>query len=133
MIGSRFDIIVDRLAWDRQVQDIGVAIDAALAGLGENDEFMGKVAADRPGLGPHRNGLEAHAGEDPQIGNEHALIGTARRCFVDIEGIGVLHQKLAAAHHAEPRPLLVAELPLDVIEDLRQLAIAVNGRRGRSR
>ena len=42
---------------------------------------------------------------------------------VDVEAVGVLHQELTAPHHAEARADLVAELPLDVIEHLRHVAV----------
>ena len=87
---------------------------------------MALIAADRPRLGPHRNRFQSHAREDAQIGDEHALIGAPRRRLVDIEGIGVLHQEFAPAHDAEARPLLVAELPLDMVEVLRQVAIGAD-------
>src|SRR5215468_5858938 len=40
-----------------------------------------------------------------------------------VEGIGILHQKFASAHYAEARSDLVAEFPLDVIENARQLLV----------
>src|SRR3546814_11450680 len=46
---------------------------------------------------------------------------------VQVEAVGVLHQKLAPAHHAEAGTYLVAELPLDVVERARQVAIASGG------
>src|SRR3546814_1984053 len=47
-------------------------------------------------------------------------------CSSDL-AVGVLHQKLAPAHHAEAGTYLVAELPLDVVERARQVAIASGG------
>ena len=88
---------------------------------------MAEVAADRPGFGPHRNGGEAKAGEGAQIGGEHLVVGAACARLVEVEGIGVLHQELARTHHAEPRPHLVAELPLDVVEIERQVLVRANG------
>ncbi len=76
-----------------------------------------------PGFGAHRDRLQPHPREGAQIGDEHPVVGTARRGLVDIERIGVLHQEFAAAHHAEARTLLVAELPLDVIEIERQALV----------
>ena len=87
---------------------------------------MREIAADRPGLGRHRNGFESHARKGAQVGDEHLVVGDAGGGLVDIEGIGILHQELAPAHDAEARTLLVAELPLDVIEILRQIAIGAN-------
>ena len=42
-----------------------------------------------------------------------------------MEGVGVLHDEFARAHHAEARPDLVAELGLDLVEIDRQLAVAL--------
>jgi hypothetical protein len=81
---------------------------------------VAEIAADRAGLGAHRDRLQAHPREGAQIGDEHLVVGAPRRRLVDVERIGVLHQEFAAAHHAEARTLLVAELPLDVIEVERQ-------------
>src|SRR5690606_33352226 len=65
-----------------------------------------------------------HARKDRAIGLEHRAIAGERRLDVAIEGVRVLHRELAAAHYAESRPALVAELRLDVIEVLRQLLVA---------
>ena len=49
-----------------------------------------------------------------------------RAGLVEIEGIGVLHQEFAPAHHAEARAHLVAEFPLDVIEVERQVPVGAH-------
>ncbi len=87
---------------------------------------MGQVAADRAGLRPHRDRLEPHTRERAQIGDKHLVVGPARGRLIEVEGISVLHQELAPAHDAEARTLLVPELPLDVIENLGQVAIRAN-------
>src|SRR5580704_4467562 len=58
------------------------------------------------------------ARESAQVGHEHPVVRTDGARLVEVEGIVVLHQELAAAHHAEARTHLVPELPLDVIEVL---------------
>ena len=63
------------LAGHRQVEEVAVAEDLALAGLGQDDEFVAEVAADRAGVGAHRDRLQAHAREGAQIGDEHAVVG----------------------------------------------------------
>ena len=103
-----------------------MAIDLALAGVGENDEFVAEIAADRAGLGHHRHRFQSHAGEGAQIGHEHLVVGFARVVEGEVEGIGILHQELAAPHHAESWPDLIAELPLDVIEDARQVLVGLH-------
>ena len=87
---------------------------------------MGKVAADRAGFGAHGNGGEAEPGESAQIGGELLVVGMARARLIEVEGVGVLHQKLARAHDAETRPHLVAELPLDVVEVERQILVGAH-------
>ena len=93
-----------------------------------DDELVAKIAADRAGVGPHRHGLQPHAREGAQIGHEHLVIGAARAVGVDVEGVAVLHQELAPAHDAEARADLVAELPLDVIENARQVLVRAHRR-----
>ena len=88
---------------------------------------MAHVAADGAGIGGHRDRLQAHALEGAQIGDEHLAIGAARALDIDVEGVAVLHQEFAAAHDAEARADLVAELPLDVEEVARQVAIGFHG------
>ena len=86
---------------------------------------MAEVAADRAGIGAHRDRLQAHAGKGAQVGHEHIVVGADGARPVDVERIVVLHQEFTAAHDAEARPHLVPEFPLDVIEVLRQVAIAL--------
>ena len=128
-MSSKFDV----RARHREVEIVLVAKHLALAGIGEDDELVAEIAADRPGIGDHRDRLQTHAREGAQVGDEHPVVGMARAVGVDVEGIGILHQEFAAAHHAEARTHLVAELPLDVIEIERQIAIRAHIARGRSR
>ncbi len=55
----------------------------------------------------------------------HAVVGFLQRFLGQVEGVGVLHQELAAAHEAEARTDFVAEFGLDLIEVDRQLLVAV--------
>ena len=63
------------LARHLEVEERLVAEDGALAGVGEDDEFVAEVAADRAGIGAHRDGLQAEPREGPEIGDEHAVVG----------------------------------------------------------
>ncbi len=54
--------------------------------------------------------------EDRAVGGAHILVGRGQALPVGVEGVGVLHDELAAAHQAEARPDLVAELGLDLVE-----------------
>ena len=80
-----------------------------------------------PDFGAHRNGGEAEPREGAQIGGKHLVIGMARAGLIEVERIGVLHQEFARAHHAEARPHLVAELPLDMIEIEWQILVGAHG------
>ena len=69
----------------RHREIILVAENLALAGVGENNELVAEVAADGPGLRPHRDRFEAEPRECAQIGNEHLVVRMPRRVLVDIE------------------------------------------------
>ena len=109
-----------------EVEIVAVAIDLALAGGGEDDELVAQIAADRPGVGDHRDGAQTHPRKGAQIGDEHAIVGMPRAGIIEIEGIGVLHQEFARAHGAESRPHLVAKLPLQVIEIEREILVGAH-------
>ena len=100
-----------------------MTIDLALAGRGQNREFVAEIAPDRPGLRDHRDRLEPHAREGPQIGDEHPVVGMPGAGLVEVERIGVLHEELPRPHGAEPRSYLVPEFPLDVVEVQRQILV----------
>ena len=76
-----------------------------------------------PDFGAHRNRFQAHALERAQVSDEHLVVGMLRAGLVEVERVGVLHQKFAAAHQPEARSHLVAEFPLDVIEIERQILV----------
>ena len=85
---------------------------------------MAEIAADGAGIGRHGDRLQAHAGVGPKVGHEHDVVGALGALEVEIEAVAVLHQELAPAHDAEAGPDLVPELPLDVVEVARQVAVA---------
>ncbi len=55
-----------------------VAIDLAFAGFRQNDEFMGKITANRPRIRAHRDGLQANPRKSAQIRHEHAIVSHFR-------------------------------------------------------
>ena len=126
--GREIAVVVDVGRRDRQVEHVAVDEHGGFPRLGQHDELVGEVAADRPGLGAHRDTGQSHAREDAEIGDEHAVVGEPRAGLIHVEGVRVLHQELAAAHHAEARALLVAELPLKMIKVLRQFAVTLDAR-----
>ena len=46
-----------------RVDEIRMDMNLAFTSIGENDEFVAEVAADRPGVGAHRDGFQPHAGK----------------------------------------------------------------------
>ena len=123
---GQIGVIVDILAGHRKIEHVAVAIDAGLAGLRQHDELVAEITADRAGLGAHRDRLQSHSREGAQVSHEHAIVGAPCAGLIKVERIGILHQEFAPAHHAETRPLLVAELPLDVIEVERQVSVRLD-------
>jgi len=118
--------VVDVVGADADGLDRSVVEHLALAGWRQDMEFVAQVAADRPGVGRHRHRLHAQALEGAEIGQHHDAVAAHGGGVVQVEGVAVLHQELAPAHHAEAGPGLVAELPLNMVEDLRQLAVAAD-------
>ncbi|MNQ66633.1 hypothetical protein D3C85_811270 [compost metagenome] len=100
--------------------------DQIFTALGQHLELVGAGTADGAGIGLHRTEIQPHAGEGGAVGSVHLLVGLDQRGLVDMEGVGVLHQELAATHHAETGTHLVAELGLDLVEVERQLLVAVH-------
>src|SRR5690606_6471500 len=113
------------LARNGLVEQITVTEYGALAGIGQDDEFVAEITADRAGIRTHRDRGKPQAGIGAQIGHEHALVGLDCRFLGEIEGIGILHQEFAAAHGAEARTDLVPTFPLDVIEVEREVLVGL--------
>ena len=67
--------------------------------------------------------LDAAAVEDFLVGPALFFKGSVEAGLVNVERVGVLHDELPEAHQAGLRPLLVAELGLFLIPDLRQLFV----------
>ena len=87
-------------------------------------ELVREGTANRAAVG--LDGAEPHAEalEDPLVGLEHHPVLAIRVGIVHVERVAVLHDELTAAHQAEARPNLVAELRLDLIEIDRQVPVA---------
>lgn len=87
---------------------------------------MRAAAADRAVVGRDRTKLEADAREDPHVRVVHLLVRFLEAFVILIKRVRVLHDELAAAHHAEARTDLVAELRLDLVEVHRHLPVALD-------
>ena len=100
--------------------------DGVFAGVGQHVEFVRAGAADRAGVRSHGAKLQAESGEDAAVGVVHVPVFALQIRERGMERVAVLHQELAAAHDAEARADLVAELGLDLVKMERQLAIALD-------
>ena len=119
-------VVVNRAAAEAEVKDGTVEEHLGFAGVGEHQEFMAVGAADGAGVGPHRDCPEPEAFIGPQVRDHVAVVGMQGAIPVHVEIVAVLHQELAAAHHPESRPHLVPELPLDMIERERKVAVGTH-------
>src|SRR5438552_2737405 len=99
--------------------------DGVLARFGEDVEFVRAGAADRAGVGGDGAELQAEAGEDARVRVVHIAVLALEVGGIDMEGIAVLHDEFAPAQDAEAGTALVAELGLDLVEVLRQRAVAL--------
>src|SRR3546814_5518488 len=68
-------IVVDVWCKHVEFEEIAVAVDLALAGFSQNDEFVAVVAADRAGVRLHRDRLQTHPREGAKISDEHPVVG----------------------------------------------------------
>ena len=112
----------------------GVAIDDfVLAGFGRDHEFMGEFSAHDAGVGLDRDGLQAAALKNARVGVIHFLVARLRGFVGGVEAVGVLHDEFLGAHEAEAGADFIAELGLDLVEILGQLAVGTQfaGHQGR--
>ena len=86
---------------------------------------MGVLAADGPAVGLDHDRRDAAAPEDVAVGQHHALIGLVQRLGVGVEAVGVLHVELAHADQAAAGAGFVAELGLDLVYQLGEVAVAL--------
>src|SRR6266446_4424956 len=100
--------------------------DRVLARGGQHLELVRQRAADGPGARLDGTEAEPAAREDAPVGVEHVPVLAPRVLDVDVERVRVLHDELAPAHEPEARPDLVAELHLDLVEVLREIAVGAN-------
>ena len=105
--------VVAVLAFDEQI----------LADARPSHELVVDAAADLPGIRLDDHQIQTEAVEDPLVRLVHDAVRLAHAVLVAVDRIGVLHQELATAKQPEPRPELVAVLPLDLVDVHRQVAV----------
>ncbi len=88
--------------------------------------FVREAAAHHAHVRTDRNGGHAAAVEDVEIGLIMRAILLVQTRVVHVQRIRIFHREFAHADEARARARIVAELGLDVIHQLRQLAIRSN-------
>ena len=107
------------------VAALGADDQRVLADRREQHELMRHAAAHHAGVGLDRDNLgHARAGENALIGAVAAIVVGFEVGLRGVEGVGVLHRKLAHADHTRARARLVAELGLDLINHKGVLRVA---------
>ncbi len=87
-------------------------------------ELLRRLATHRADVGVDGHRRHAAAVEDVEVGLDHGRVVLVQRRLAAVEGVGVLHDELAQANQAATRPRFVAELLADVVDHLRQVAVA---------
>jgi hypothetical protein len=87
---------------------------------------VGHASAHHARVAGHGDGVQVAAVEDVEIGLVELGVVGVDAGLVAVEGVGVLHRKLAHADQPGAGPRLVAELGLDLVEHHRQLAVAAD-------
>ena len=94
-----------------------------LAGVGQSHVLDRGVAADLARVGDNGQSLDVAALADVGVGLLHLVVLLLQTLLSGREAVGVLHDKLAAAHQAKAGTELIAELILNVVQVDGQLLI----------
>ena len=126
--GGNIGIILDRRFRRGQRLDVPRLAgrsegEGVLADWHRSEELLGRGAAHRAGHREHRDILQVKTGEDALVGAPLVHIGLAHALLVNGEGVGVLHDELAAADQAGAWAELVTVLGLDLVEGHRQVLV----------
>ena len=97
--------------------------EGVLADLHRSQELLGFEAAHRAGHGVHRHVLQVETVEDALVCAALVHVCLDEAFLVEGEGVGVLHDELAAADQAGARTELVAVLGLDLVQGDGQVLV----------
>src|SRR6266478_1653971 len=97
-----------------------------LTRLGNGDKLLRVLATNRPTIGMNDDETQTTTCEDSAIGFAHLAIADIEALGVGIKTIEVLHQKFACAQQPSAWTRLVTELCLKLVDELRQVTIAMN-------
>ena len=106
----------------------GTQYDRVLACVCDQYEFTGVLAADSAAVRLNLDGFQTAAAEYVAICLRHSIIGNVESALIDIEAISVLHVELAHTNQTAAWSRLIAELRLNLVDDEREVAVAVDVR-----
>ena len=100
--------------------------DRILAGGSRQQEFVGILAADGAAVGFGHQYRQAAAAVDVAVSLGHGLIACVEAFLVGVKAVGVFHSELPHPHQAGPGTGFVAKFGLYLIEDDRQVPVALH-------
>ena len=95
-----------------------------LAGVRDGHELLGVLAADSAAVRLDDHGRQAASVVDPLVSLLHLLIADIQSLPVAVEAVEVHHVELPDPQQAAAGTGLIAELGLDLVEQLGQIAVA---------
>ena len=114
-----------RLLGVGRVATAGAGDHRILAGKRGQDKLVGIFPADSPAVGFRHKYRQTAPAIDVAVGLGHSLIALLQALLVGVKAIGVLHGKFPYSHQARPGPELVPEFGLNLIQDHRQVPVAL--------
>ena len=106
------------------VTGLQTANEGVLADLAFGKELLRAAATHRARHRRDDDVADAQPVEDALVGVAVAVVDGLEPVVVDVEGVGVLHDELAPAQDARPRPGLVAVLRLNLEQRQREVLVA---------
>ena len=100
--------------------------DRVLAVRREGHELVGLRAAHHADVRADDDEAQPHPAEDLVVRLTVLLVGDVEPGLVEVEAVRVLHRELADPDQSAPGARLVAPLGLEVVDDLRELAVGVD-------
>ena len=97
--------------------------EGVLTDRGRVQELFTAGAAHRAGLRGHNDNLQAQALENALVGGTVRHVRLVQALIVNVEGVGVLHNELAAAQQARAGARLIAVLGLNLVQVNRKVLV----------
>ena len=100
--------------------------DRILAGRSRQQKLVGILAADGPAVGLGHQGRQAAPPINVAVGLGHRVIAFRQAFLIGVKAVGVFHRELPHPHQAGPGPGFIPKLGLNLIEDDRQIPVALH-------